>query len=86
MSYFLIKLLQHFSSFELQPNAGPPHSRPPKEWSNASGRKGIDQLRPKSHLTLYTEVIYSFIVLCLPIDSLSKGGLWITATEAAGYE
>ncbi|KAH8833724.1 cytochrome P450 monooxygenase pc-1 [Flagelloscypha sp. PMI_526] len=39
MSYFLIKLLQHFSSFELRPNAGPPHSRPPKEWSNASGRK-----------------------------------------------
>ncbi|KAH8832425.1 cytochrome P450 monooxygenase pc-1 [Flagelloscypha sp. PMI_526] len=55
MSYFLIKLLQQFSSFTQIIEAGPPESRIPTSWAGAPGRKGIDQVKPKSHLTLYAE-------------------------------
>ncbi|PCH37761.1 cytochrome P450 monooxygenase pc-2 [Wolfiporia cocos MD-104 SS10] len=54
MSFFLIKLLQHFSAMELVPEASPPAARPPAEWAREPGRKGIERFWPKSHLTLYS--------------------------------
>ncbi|KAJ7736572.1 cytochrome P450 [Mycena maculata] len=54
MSFMLIRLLQSFSSFELDEAAFAPEARPPKEWANFPGRKGIDKFRPKLHLTMYT--------------------------------
>ena len=56
MSFFLIKLLQRFSTMELAPDAAPPGSLPPKEWTNAPGRKSKERFWPKSHLTLYSIV------------------------------
>ena len=56
MSFFLIKLLQRFSTMELAPDAAPPGSLPPKEWANAPGRKSKERFWPKSHLTLYSIV------------------------------
>ncbi|KAJ7861903.1 cytochrome P450 [Mycena leptocephala] len=53
MSFFMIRLLQNFSSVSLHPEAAPPHGRVPADWSGKPGRKGIEQFRPKSHLTLY---------------------------------
>ncbi|KAH9930605.1 cytochrome P450 monooxygenase pc-2 [Fomitopsis serialis] len=53
MSFFLIKLLQRFSTMELAPDAAPPNTLPPKEWARAPGRKGKEKVWPKSHLTLY---------------------------------
>ncbi|KAF9444176.1 cytochrome P450 monooxygenase pc-3 [Macrolepiota fuliginosa MF-IS2] len=54
-SFFLIRLLQHFSSFSLAPDAQPPDSLPPKEWSGEKGPKGRDKIRPASHLTMYVK-------------------------------
>ncbi|KAF7369356.1 hypothetical protein MVEN_00264200 [Mycena venus] len=54
ISFVIIRLLQNFSAVSLDPDAAPPHGRVPAEWSGKPGRKGIEQFRPKSHLTLYT--------------------------------
>ncbi|KAJ7103825.1 cytochrome P450 [Mycena epipterygia] len=54
MSFMLIRLLQSFSSFALDEAAFSPEGRPPAEWANFPGRKGIDKFRPKLHLTMYT--------------------------------
>ncbi|KAI9066444.1 cytochrome P450 monooxygenase pc-3 [Trametes sanguinea] len=53
MSFFMIRLLQNFSSISLDLTAQPPDSLPPAEWKEAPGRKGKEQIFPKSHLTLY---------------------------------
>ncbi|THH31300.1 hypothetical protein EUX98_g2878 [Antrodiella citrinella] len=53
MSFFLIRLLQNFSSMDLRPESQDPATLPPKEWSKFPGRKGIDKMFPKSHLTAY---------------------------------
>ncbi|KAF7370079.1 Cytochrome P450 [Mycena sanguinolenta] len=54
MSFMIIRLLQSFESFSLDEAAFSPEGRPPKEWATASGRKGIDRFRPRTHLTMYT--------------------------------
>ncbi|KZT09730.1 cytochrome P450 monooxygenase pc-3 [Laetiporus sulphureus 93-53] len=53
MSFFLIKLLQRFSVMELVPEAAPQDSLPPREWAGLPGRKGVEKVWPKTHLTLY---------------------------------
>ncbi|KAI9001370.1 cytochrome P450 monooxygenase pc-3 [Trametes punicea] len=53
MSFFLIRLLQTFSSVSLDLTAQPPDTLPPPEWKEALGRKGKEQIFPKSHFTLY---------------------------------
>ncbi|KZT09729.1 cytochrome P450 [Laetiporus sulphureus 93-53] len=53
MSFFLIKLLQHFSAMELVPEAAPQDSQPPREWAGLPGSKGVEKIWPKTHLTLY---------------------------------
>ena len=63
MSFFLIKLLQRFSTMELAPEAAPPGSLPPKEWAKAPGRKGKERFWPKSHLTLYS-IVRLFVLWC----------------------
>ncbi|TFK35048.1 cytochrome P450 monooxygenase pc-2 [Crucibulum laeve] len=54
-SFFLVQFLQNFSSISLDLDAQPPKSRVPREWANAPGRKGIEKVRPKTHLTMYVE-------------------------------
>ncbi|KAJ6568864.1 cytochrome P450 [Mycena capillaripes] len=54
MSFVVIRLLQNFSAVSLEPDAAPPYGRVPADWSGKPGRKGIEQIRPRSHLTLYT--------------------------------
>ncbi|KAF7982653.1 hypothetical protein HWV62_27101 [Athelia sp. TMB] len=54
MSFFLIRLLQEFSSINLDPSAQPPESRPPASWAGGSGRKGIEKIWAKMHLTMYS--------------------------------
>ncbi|EJF62806.1 cytochrome P450 monooxygenase pc-3 [Dichomitus squalens LYAD-421 SS1] len=54
MSFFMIRLLQNFSSMELDLTAQPQDSRPPPEWATeGEGRKAKEQIAPKSHFTLY---------------------------------
>ncbi|KAF9445059.1 cytochrome P450 monooxygenase pc-3 [Macrolepiota fuliginosa MF-IS2] len=54
-SFFLIRLLQHFSSFSLASDAQPPNSLPPKEWAGKEGPQGRDKILPASHLTMYVK-------------------------------
>jgi len=54
MSFMLIRLLQNFSSIELDADAIPLEARPPAEWAKASGRKAVEKVFPKMHLTMYT--------------------------------
>ena len=56
MSFFLIRLLQEFSSINLDSSAQPPETRPPASWAGGSGRKGIEKIWAKMHLTMYSLV------------------------------
>lgn len=56
MSFFLVRFLQNFSSVSLAPNAQPLDTLPPPEWSGAPGRKGVEKIFPRSHLTIYASV------------------------------
>jgi len=61
MSFMLIRLLQNFSSIDLDLDALPPEAHPPTEWAKTSGRKSIEKLFPKMHLTMYTYVCPFFL-------------------------
>ncbi|KAG1731772.1 cytochrome P450 [Suillus lakei] len=52
MSFFLVRLLQSFSSVSLDLKT---QTRPPAEWANEPGRKGVDKIVFKSHLTAYVQ-------------------------------
>lgn len=84
MSFFIIRLLQNFSSVSLDLTAQPPDTLPPSEWKDAPGRKGKEQIFPKSHLTLY-----SFVSLFLAKHECKcsrrpfvQGGMWVKMEEA----
>ncbi|KAH7904253.1 cytochrome P450 [Hygrophoropsis aurantiaca] len=50
MSYFLVRLLQTFSTVSLATDTQAP---PPAEWAKATGRKAIEKVVIKAHLTMY---------------------------------
>ncbi|KAK0481271.1 cytochrome P450 [Armillaria novae-zelandiae] len=65
-SYYLIRLLQAFSSFSLAMDAQPAEGIPPKTWTKAPGTtKGRDKIMFGLHLTMY-----------------AKGGMWVRMEEA----
>ncbi|TFK37275.1 cytochrome P450 monooxygenase pc-3 [Crucibulum laeve] len=53
MSFMIIRLLQNFSSVKMDLDATPVDAFPPKAWAGASGRKGIEKVYPRMHLTMY---------------------------------
>ncbi|KAJ7935560.1 cytochrome P450 monooxygenase pc-1 [Mycena leptocephala] len=55
MSFIIIRLLQNFSSVSLDLDAFPPGAHPPPEWAMLEGRKAMDKIHPKMHLTMYSE-------------------------------
>jgi cytochrome P450 len=55
MSFMFIRLLQNFSSISLDTDAQPPETRIPPSWATAKGRKGMEKVWPKSHLTMYAD-------------------------------
>ncbi|KAK0458672.1 cytochrome P450 [Desarmillaria tabescens] len=65
-SYYLIRLLQKFSSFSLALDVQPAEGIPPKTWTRAPGTtKGRDKIMLGTHVLLY-----------------AKGGLWVRMEEA----
>ncbi|KAK7049282.1 hypothetical protein VNI00_005883 [Paramarasmius palmivorus] len=54
MSFILIRLMQNFESFSLEPDATPSEFRTPPEWKTAPGRQAIDNFFPKLTLTMYS--------------------------------
>ena len=53
MSFMIIRLLQSFSSISLDAESAPPGSLPPPEWKRFGGRKAIERVMPKVHLTMH---------------------------------
>ncbi|KAF4609531.1 hypothetical protein D9613_012249 [Agrocybe pediades] len=51
-SYYLIRLLQKFSSFELDSSS---NIQPPAEWAQGEGRKSLEKIHPAVHLTMYVK-------------------------------
>ncbi|KAK2461124.1 hypothetical protein APHAL10511_006651 [Amanita phalloides] len=54
MSIMLIRLLQSFSSVALDPTSAPLGSLPPGGWKTAAGRKAVEKIMPKIHITMYS--------------------------------
>ena len=52
----MIRLLQNFSSIELDLTAQPTDSLAPPEWAEGEGRRAKEELRVKSHFTLFAKV------------------------------
>ena len=52
----VIRLLQTFDKIDLAPDSQPADSLPPAEWAQGTGRKKIEKIVPKSHLTMYVKV------------------------------
>ena len=56
MSYFLVRLLQHFDGFTLAPEIQPEGSLPPPEWKHRQGRQATEKIWPSAAMTLYVKV------------------------------
>lgn len=56
VSFALIRLLQHFISFELAQVEANPAAIPPPGWAISPGSNGKDDVRIHSHLTMYIKV------------------------------
>ncbi|OJA07921.1 hypothetical protein AZE42_03680 [Rhizopogon vesiculosus] len=51
-SFFLVRLLQQFSSVSLATDV---QTAPPTEWAKSSGRKALEKVVIKGHLTIYAQ-------------------------------
>ncbi|KAG6888059.1 hypothetical protein C0992_009750 [Termitomyces sp. T32_za158] len=56
ISFMLIRFMQQFTSVSLDEAASPPQAKPPAHWAKGVGRKAIEKVYPKSHLTMYAQV------------------------------
>jgi len=52
VSFFIIRLLQQFSSFSLALDAQPPNSLPPAQWKGKKGPQGRDRIRLQANFTM----------------------------------
>ena len=55
-SFFLIRLLQSFSSFTLAKDAQPLEGRPRADWKAMGGRAAVEEIFLRSHLTMFVRV------------------------------
>ncbi|KAJ2916358.1 hypothetical protein MD484_g4071, partial [Candolleomyces efflorescens] len=53
MSFMVIRLLQSFSEISLDLASAPKEAIPPADWAKGTGRKAIEKVWPKNHLTMY---------------------------------
>ncbi|KAG8754928.1 hypothetical protein FRC12_011052 [Ceratobasidium sp. 428] len=54
ISFFITRLLQRVTSITLAPDAQPESTLPPASWAGSPGRKGIEKIWPKAHITMYS--------------------------------
>jgi hypothetical protein len=60
-SFFLIRLLQHYDSFELALDAQPKGSLPPAEWAHVKeGRSSVEKVWYQNSVTMYIRVRLHF--------------------------
>ncbi|KAG6861396.1 hypothetical protein C0995_000525 [Termitomyces sp. Mi166 len=55
ISFMLIRFIQQFIGVTLDEAASPPQAKPPAHWAEGVGRKVIERVHPKSHLTMYIQ-------------------------------
>ncbi|KAG6844792.1 hypothetical protein H0H87_003721 [Tephrocybe sp. NHM501043] len=55
ISFLLIRFMQQFTAVTLDEMASPPEAKPPKHWAEGVGRKTIEKVYPRSHLTMYAQ-------------------------------
>ncbi|KAG5727413.1 Cytochrome P450 52E1 [Termitomyces sp. T112] len=55
ISFMLIRFIQQFTSVSLDEAASPPQAKPPAHWAEGVGRKTIERVYPKWHLTMYAQ-------------------------------
>ncbi|KAJ7230172.1 hypothetical protein GGX14DRAFT_304359, partial [Mycena pura] len=55
-SFFLVRLLQNFSGFNLGLDAQPEASKPPASWKNRKGSQATEKIRLGTHLMMYSKV------------------------------
>ena len=82
VSLFLIRLLQTFSGISFAPDADP-CSLPPAWWATGGGRRPIERVWLKAHLTLYANV--SLVLQGLQYlfaYATHKNGCWFRMKEA----
>ncbi|KAJ7839867.1 cytochrome P450 [Mycena olivaceomarginata] len=82
-SFFLVRLLQTFSSVSFASDAQPPEGRPPASWKtdDKAGWKAHEKIRPRSHLTM----LFNFFSVAEGSWS-EQGGLWVRMEEAGAAE
>ena len=87
----VVRLVQSFKNFRLAMEDHP-ESLPPPEWkASGIGRKAVEKVNLKSHLTIYAKVRYrpslptpwgcQGCTLNLAL-SFSQGGVWVKMDEA----
>lgn len=52
----LIRLLQHFATFELAQEEANPKKVPTKQWAQTRGSNGKDRVLITSHFTMFVDV------------------------------
>ena len=87
----VVRLVQSFKNFRLAVEDHP-ESLPPPEWkASGIGRKAVEKVNLKSHLTIYAKVRHRSLLstpwgcqgctLNLAL-SFSQGGVWVKMDEA----
>jgi hypothetical protein len=90
-SFFLVRLLQTFSSVSFASDAQPPEGRPPASWKtdDKAGWKAHEKIRPRSHLTMFV-FVRGFNLILLVVQKAhgwsKQGGLWVRMEEASAVE
>lgn len=52
----IVRLLQAFDTLELDADAQPLDAMPPSEWKDKPGRRAVERIVPKAHLSLFVHV------------------------------
>ena len=95
MSFFLIRLLQKFSGFQLASDAQPAESQPPARWQGGKGRQAYERIWPASSVTAYVKVRGLVTMINKTITDMERvmvwftrlqGGLWVRAEAASDDE
>ncbi|KAF7335780.1 hypothetical protein MVEN_02233900 [Mycena venus] len=55
VSFFLVRLLQNFSTFSLAPDAQPEWTKPPLTWKARKGTQATEKIMLGTHLTMYAK-------------------------------
>lgn len=71
MSFFLVRMMQSFTSVSLAQDAQPPSSKPPARWATVPGKQSREKIWPKAHLTAYVMVSARWILGYFEIGSLT---------------